>query len=86
MFGEEPPHSLDAVLGVAFRLEEGDDAADMAGRIQEHCTGLADALAAIIPDVAAARARRHATKEAVQSRLQVLDFEIGDFVLQLARD
>jgi hypothetical protein len=86
MFGEEPPHPLDAVLGADFGLEEGDNEVDMEGRIQEHCAGLAEALAAIIPDVAAARARRHATNEAVRSRLQAPDFEIGDYVLQLSRD
>ena len=85
MFGEQPPHPLDAVLGVDFGLDEEDDGITPSEAVAQHCTGLSEALEAMIPAVQAAQDRRHQHNATRAENRPPPDFELGDFVLVLAQ-
>ena len=86
MFGKPPSHPLDAVLGVDFGLDEGESDGDGPSQMVEaHCAALTEALAAMVPDVAAGQARRHERNLAATAGRRAPDFEIGDYVLVLAK-
>jgi hypothetical protein len=85
MFGEQPPHPLDAVLGVDFGFDEEDDGITPSEAVAQHCAELAAALEAMIPEVQTAQDRRHQHNATRAAERPPPDFELGDFVLVLAQ-
>jgi len=85
MFGEPPPHPLDAVLGVDFGLDNGADEITPSEAVALHCAELSAALEAMIPDVKAAQDRRHQANAARAKNCPLPNLELGDFVLVLAQ-
>jgi hypothetical protein len=81
MFGEPPPHPLDAVLGVDFGLDNGADEITPSEAVALHCAELSAALEAMIPDVKAAQDRRHQANAARAEHCPLPNLELGDFVL-----
>ena len=85
MFGEPPPHPLDAVLGVDFGLDYCADEITPSEAVAQHCAGLSAALEAMIPDVQEAQDRRHRANATRAENRPPPNFELGDFVLVLAK-
>lgn len=86
MFAEPPAHPLDTVFGVDFGWDEGDSSGDdQTDDVVAHCEDLAAAFAAMRPDVEATQERRHQRNVEAAANRQEPDFEIGDYVLVLAK-
>ena len=74
MFGEPPSHPLDAVLGVDFGIEVGIEEINPRVAVAKHCEELAEA-----------KESRHLANVAGAAKRPPPDFELGDFLLVLAR-
>jgi hypothetical protein len=85
MLGSPPRHPLDAVLGVDFGIDETEEEIELSAVAREHCAALSAALEAMVPDIEAGRARRHQQNMRGKEANKSPDFEIGDYVLELAR-
>ena len=86
MLGSPPSHPLDAILGIDFGIDESEADVEMSVQAREHCSaGLSAALEAMVPDIDAGRARRHQQNTQGTEGNKGPDFEIGDYVLVLAK-